>query len=297
MRKRRADTGLPRRVTAFAAGKINVAWRVGALRGDGFHDVCGIIHTISLHDRLDVSAGESADQGLVVDVGAPFALDVVGAAKLATEDNLVVRAARALAGTAVARPTSIRLEKSIPVAAGLGGGSADAAAALVALNVVWGAGLAPARLLELGAEVGSDVPAILAGGLVHVGGRGERVRRIGGATAGAFVLGISAERIPAADAYARWDAMDPPDANDSMSHNDLEAAAAAILPELGDRVAAMRAAGTDPVFVSGSGPTVVGVAADDRRAREAAERVGGSFARVEVVHPSPWGVRLVMGDR
>src|SRR5207302_510023 len=155
------------------------------------------------------------------------------------------------------------------VAAGLGGGSADAAAVLAGLNVVWGAGLRPARLMELAARIGSDVPAVLAGGLVHVSGRGEVVRGLGSATEGAFVLGMSDERISAAVAYATFDELHAAPAT-AMHHNDLEPAACVLVPDLTVRLDAMRDAGADPVFVSGSGPTVVGVVSSDVAAQKIA---------------------------
>lgn len=283
-------------VTALGAAKINIGWRVGARRDDGYHDVTGLIQTVSLYDRLDVTAGVEGDGGVVVDVAdEPLRLIVAGRPELEREDNLVVTAARVLAEERAPVPATIRLEKAIPVAAGLGGGSADAAAALTALNLVWGAGCAPARLIELGSRIGSDVAPILAGGLVHVSGRGERVRCIGSATAGAFVLGISSEGVSAADAYARFDETDHAKGTGAWHHNDLEAAAIELVPALAARLDAMRGAGADPVFVAGSGPTVVGVTASEHDARDVAERVRSVLARVEVVTPQPWGVRLSVG--
>ena len=274
----------PRAVAAFGAAKINIGLRVGGRREDGYHDVCGLVQTVSLVDRLDITAGGDA----------PFTVRVPGHPDLESGDNLVAVAARALAECCDAEPVTIVVDKSIPVAAGLGGGSADAAAALAGLNVVWGAGLSPAKLLELGARVGSDVPAILAGGLVHIAGRGENVRSLGSASAGAFVLGIGADRVSAADAYAAFDELGAQSA-DGMHHNDLQAAACALVPELGSRIEGMREAGARPVFVSGSGPTVVGVASDDVNARDVAERARDHFERVEVVRPSSWGVRVMIG--
>jgi 4-diphosphocytidyl-2-C-methyl-D-erythritol kinase len=283
-------------VSAFAAAKINIGWHVGDLRPDGYHDVCGLIQTMSLVDRLDVFAGDDPNGGVVVDDDLPLRLRIRDAPELETRDNLVVAAARALAEEREPKPVSIRIEKVIPVGAGLGGGSADAAAALAALNLVWGTGLDPGRLIELGARIGSDVPAIFAGGLVHVVGRGELVRCIGSATSGAFVLGIGGEVISTGEAYAKLDEIGPATGHAALHHNDLEAAACALVPGLDGRLDAMRAAGAAPVFVSGSGPTVVGVAPTEKRAHEVAERVGREFVRVEVVTPTAWGVRVHIGS-
>lgn len=286
----------PRRVTALAAAKVNVGWRVGSRRPDGYHDVCGLIHTISLADRLEAEVGSDEPPGAggsVSDVGgAPLRL-LVDDGELADADNLVVVAARRLGEAAEARPTTIDVRKSIPVAAGLGGGSADAAATLMALNQLWGARLIPRELVELGATVSSDVPALLLGGLVHVSGRGERVRGVGAATSGAFVLGVGHERVSAADAYETFDSItERPSA--ALSHNDLEGAACALVPPLRVRIEAMRAAAGN-AFVSGSGPTVVAATADLTQARDVAGRVREVFADVLVAEPTDWGVRLVMG--
>src|SRR5205807_332064 len=132
-------------------------------------------------------------------------------------------------------------------------------------------------------------------GLVHISGRGESVRALGSATDGAFVLGMSDERISTADAYATFDELEPARGT-VIQHNDLEAAARAIVPDLAARLDAMRNAGADPVFVSGSGPTVVGVAASEDAGHEIAARARNSFARVEVVRPLTWGVRVTIGS-
>jgi 4-diphosphocytidyl-2-C-methyl-D-erythritol kinase len=279
------DSTRPRRVTAYGSAKINIGLRVGPLRGDGYHEVCGLVHTVSLVDRLQVAVG--GDE--------PVTLHIPGHPDLESQDNLIVAAARELAERCDPVNVTIDVEKVIPVAAGLGGGSADAAAALAALNVVWRAGLSAAKLLELGGRIGSDVPAILAGGLVHISGRGERTRAVGSATEGAFVLGISDARISASDAYMRFDELEPV-RTEAVHHNDLEDAAVAIIPELRARIGAMRDAGAAPVFVSGSGPTVVGVASDDANAEAIAARATEAFDRTEIVHPSPWGVRVTMGS-
>lgn len=288
----------PRRVTALAAAKVNIGWRVGSRRPDGYHDVCGSIHTISLTDRLDAELGDDEPPGrggVVVDAGGVRLRLRVDVGDLEVEGNLVVKAARSLAERSEARPTTIELQKSIPVTAGLGGGSADAAATLMALNQLWGARLTARDLLELSSSVGSDVPAILLGGLVHVSGRGERVRNLGAASAGVFVLGVGTERISAADAYAAFDGLDasPPA---SFHHNDLEAAACSIVPALEGRLEAMRTA-AGLAFVAGSGPTVVAVASDEAHAHAIVERVRGSFENVLVAKPIDWGVRVVVGAK
>jgi 4-diphosphocytidyl-2-C-methyl-D-erythritol kinase len=274
----------PRSIVVFGAAKVNVGWRVGERRGDGYHDVCGCLQTISLMDSLEISV---AEEGSGVQVTVPSHPELEGSR------NLVHAAARAMAEHVDVPPTNIVVRKAIPVAAGLGGGSADAAAALMGLGIAWRAKLSVQDLLEIGAGIGSDVPALLLGGLVHVSGRGERVRRIGSFDDGWLVLGVGAEGVSTASAYEAFDRLEP-QASESLQHNDLEAAAFELAPGLRDRVAAMReAAGV--AFVSGSGPTVVGVTSDEAGARNAADRVRENFADVLLARPSGWGVRLKLG--
>jgi 4-diphosphocytidyl-2-C-methyl-D-erythritol kinase len=280
----------PRRVEVFGAAKVNVGWHVGEGRPDGYHDVCGLLQTISLCDRLEISVDDAEDG---------VRLRVPGFEALEDESNLVLHAARALERIDALPPlrpaaTTIVVHKSIPVAAGLGGGSADAAAALVGLNTAWGARLTARELLEVAAEIGSDVPAIVLGGLVVASGRGERVRNLGSFTDGWLVLGISGEEVRAADAYAKFDELRATEGT-ALHHNDLEAAVCELVPDLVHRIDAMReAAGV--AFVAGSGPTVVGVVADEAHARGAAARVRDRFTDVVVARPSSWGVRLQIGS-
>jgi 4-diphosphocytidyl-2-C-methyl-D-erythritol kinase len=288
-----------RSVVALAAAKVNLGLRVGAVRTDGYHEVEGLMHTIDLVDRLEVRIHDDAPDGgkaeTIDDVPVSLAVEGDEADPSLLEDNLVWVAARAVAENAPARPTAIVLHKAIPMAAGLGGGSADAAAVLVALNQLWSARLRPDALVRLAADIGSDVPGVLVGGLVHVSGRGEHVRSLGAASDGRFVLGFSDVRISASDAYAALDALGAERDVVSLTANDLEPAALALHPPLVEGLEAMRSAGAT-AFVSGSGPTVVGVVGSDALARDVASRCEGVFRRVVVAGPSPWGVRLRFGD-
>src|SRR5207302_982495 len=139
-------------------------------RADGYHEIESLIVPVSLADDLTVRLDPELRLSVRGELADAVPLD---------EDNLVVRAARALAAVGeVDAGADIELEKRIPVAAGLGGGSADAAAALLALDELWGCGLDGEALLALGATVGSDVPALLHGGAVIVRGRGEIVEPV-----------------------------------------------------------------------------------------------------------------------
>ena len=151
-------------ITVRAHAKINLTLEVLGRRDDGYHDIASILQTVSLHDTLTF---EEADD---------ITLDC-DRRELVTPDNLVLRAANLLRDTAgVSRGTEISLSKKIPVAAGLGGGSSDAAATLLALNRLWGLELTREDLLPLAASIGSDVPFFLYGGTGRVYGRGDRVQ-------------------------------------------------------------------------------------------------------------------------
>ena len=152
--------------TIEAHAKINLTLEVLRRRPDGFHEIASIIQTISLHDTLTLEPSDSLS--LTCDQK-----------ELETEENLAYRAAMLLRDqTGTADGARISLEKRIPVAAGLGGGSSDAAAALVGLNRLWGLGLGAEELQSLAAQLSSDAPFFIRGGTAIVLGRGERVRAL-----------------------------------------------------------------------------------------------------------------------
>lgn len=147
-----------------AHAKINLTLEVIGKRGDGFHNLVSIIQTIDMHDVVTVE-------------GAPELSVTCDDPEVPDESNLAMTAAEALCGyVGERRGAHIRIVKNIPVAAGLGGGSADAAAALRALNRLWQTGLSTVQLQEIGAEVGSDVPVLIDGGTALMQGRGEDVK-------------------------------------------------------------------------------------------------------------------------
>ena len=187
-------------VTVRVPAKVNLQLSVGPPRGDGYHDLVTVFHAVSLFDEVTV---RPADRASVRVTGE-------GAASVpAGRSNLAVRAARALASVAVARRSKaavhIDIRKRIPVAAGLAGGSADAAAALVACNELWGTGLTHAELREVAATVGSDVPFALLGGTAIGQGRGELLSPA--LTTGTYhwVLAFSSGALSTPDVYAACD--------------------------------------------------------------------------------------------
>jgi 4-diphosphocytidyl-2-C-methyl-D-erythritol kinase len=248
-----------------AHAKVNVFLRVLGRRDDGYHDVETLLLPVSLHDVVTV---EPADELSVVLTGDADGVPV-------GEGNLALRAARGLAaeagGAVSGRGARITIEKRIPVAAGLGGGSADAAATLLALDELWGLGADGATLARVGLAVGSDVPALLRGEPVFVTGRGENVEPVL-VQPTSWVLKPFATAVTAADAYAWWDRgpMTGPDpgaliaaaeAGDdhllgSGLFDDLQPPVTARHPEVTEAAEAFLAAGALGAVMSGSGPTV-----------------------------------------
>jgi 4-diphosphocytidyl-2-C-methyl-D-erythritol kinase len=290
--------GDPPGLTMRAHAKLNVFLLVLGRRADGFHDLESLMLPLELHDLLSVRRA------------ADLRLDVTGPASAGVprdRANLVLAAARALldAGSVDGAGAEIALEKRIPVAAGLGGGSADAAATLQALNTLWGCGLGPTELGEIGAEVGSDVPALLANEPVFVTGRGEHVTPVHVPITW-WVLRPFAFEVRTQDAFAWWDA-DPatgPDAgvltaaaetgNDellgSALFNDLQAPVTARHPQILEAIEAFQRAGALGAVMTGSGPTVVALASHLSHADRLAESVPGSTVTSgppAPVHPAP----------
>jgi len=247
-----------------AHAKINLTLEVLGTRPDGYHDLRSVVAEIPLHDDvelLDAPAGE---------VTAEMAGDGVEVPFVPNEKNLAVRAARALRDACgVVRGVRIRIVKRIPAGAGLGGGSADAAAVLNGLNELWGLKLPKERLCEIGAEVGSDVPALVLGGVVLMEGRGERVRALERRARGArpttggprlsrpfddrFVLRIPPVCAATARVYAEFREEDR-----GKFRNDLQPAACRLYPIIAKTLAEMEAEGLEDVQMSGSGSAVFG---------------------------------------
>jgi 4-diphosphocytidyl-2-C-methyl-D-erythritol kinase len=187
-------------VTVRVPAKVNLQLSVGPPRGDGYHDLVTVFHAVSLFDEVTVRPAERVSVRVTGE----------GSASLpAGRANLAARAARALATAALARrsKSAVRIEirKRIPVAAGLAGGSADAAATLVACNELWRTGLSQAELRDVAASVGSDVPFALLGGTAIGQGRGEQLTAALVAGTYHWVLAFSAGALSTPDVYAACD--------------------------------------------------------------------------------------------
>ena len=251
----------------IAPAKINLALHVRGKLPDGRHSIETIFAFCTDGDRL---SAELADD-LSLEVSGPFAGDLSG-----PEDNLVLRAARALAELAgVEQGAAIRLDKRLPVASGIGGGSADAAAALRLLTSLWR--VDPAHALAVAPGLGSDVPACLISLPARGEGAGDRLTPLHGpGLSGRPVLLLNPRvQVPTAAVYVRWDGIDLGPLEDWRDgRNDLQPAATALAPQV-DAVLAWLSLQNGAKFVrmSGSGATCFALFDSDVQRDRAAEAV------------------------
>ena len=251
------------RLRAYA--KVNLGLRVLRRRGDGFHEVQGLMQTIGLADELVLEKG---GEGITLEVQPPLGIP--------PEENLAYRAAEAVLKAAGLQPNlRIQLTKRIPAGAGLGGGSSDAAAVLVGTNELFGLEMERARLLELAMELGSDVPFFLTGGTCWMGGRGERLKRLPPLPRYHLLLLLPPFSLSTAEVYRKFDELGEDEESPRpprLLRNDLERAALALRPELAKYRDLLEE--TDPDFfgMSGSGPAWFAGFTERERAERAAER-------------------------
>jgi 4-diphosphocytidyl-2-C-methyl-D-erythritol kinase len=271
-------------VTAFAAAKVNLYLHVIGRRPDGYHLLDSLVAFADIGDRITAEPAAA----LSLDISGPEAADLSGAG-----DNLVLQAARLLAehhGTALG--AALFLEKKLPVAGGLGGGSSDAAAALRALTALWGLPISEETLRGLGARLGADLPVCLYGSTAWVGGVGERIEPAPAVPQVGIVLANPRKQLPTAAVFAarsgafgeaaRFLPM-PADAEGlaralGLRRNDLTDAAIGLMPEIATVLA--RLAGLPGALIarmSGSGATCFALFAD----RDAAAQAGAALAAAE----------------
>jgi 4-diphosphocytidyl-2-C-methyl-D-erythritol kinase len=263
-----------------AHAKLNLVLHVGAPRPDGLHPLCSIFASLDLADELHAGPGDRA-------------ADMIDCAGV--EGPNLAAAALAAFRTEVPSlpPLEVRIEKRIPVAAGLGGGSADAAAALRAANRLAGDPLDADTLREIAAGLGSDVPSQVEPGHALVAGTGVIVEPIGLPRLSA-VLVPQDQGLATVEVYAQLDRMrgwrerldadgvralleSDPSTWEAAFENDLQAAALTLRPELAVAIDSLRAAGALVARVSGSGPTCFGLFADRRAAEATAEAIPGAL--------------------
>ncbi len=287
-------SGSVRRLVLNASAKVNLTLEVLGKRADGYHEIATVLQAVGLSDRLVLEDADSLELGTDIE-GVPT-----------RGDNLVIRAATLLRNAAgVDRGARIRLEKRIPVAAGLGGGSSDAAATLWGLNRLWGLRWGTERLADLAVQLGMDVPFFLGTGRALAKGRGERLRQLPPDGAYALVLVNPNHPLRTGEVYGRvTEAVFSDGArNQAMIealtrrnaalvaaslYNGLEQVVEPAYPVIGRMKAALLGAGALGAVMSGSGPTVFGIARSLDHARQIRTRV----ARASW---SCWSVRTVAG--
>lgn len=249
-----------------APAKINLALHLRRRRADGYHDLESLFAFTEFGDSL---SAEAAD-GLALTLAGPMA-----AAADVGDDNLVLRAARALAAAAGIAPNArLHLDKHIPVAAGLGGGSADAAAALRLLNRLWGLDWPLDRLAALAEPLGADVPVCVFSRTMLGAGKGEILSPWPDDFAGTPLLLVNPRvAVPTGPVFAGWDRQDhggiTPGVPMAALRNDMTAAAIAIQPVIADVLARLTGQGATLVRMSGSGATCLALYSD-AAARDAA---------------------------
>ena len=320
-----------REVRASAPGKVNLTLRVGVPTPDGYHPLVTVFEALNLRETVTVRTSKAP--GVRVETIAYLpdgSVDEVTTRAMADVDpatHLAVRAARVLQRLAAAGPwastaagLSIRVDKRVPVAGGMAGGSADAAAALVACNELWELGLGDEQLHAIGRSLGADVPACLAGGIALGTGRGDHMSVLReGDEAGAeyqhhWVMLLAHEGLSTPSVFREFDRVDAAGAPalaeptpeevaalcgepEELSHclvNDLQAPALRLRPELADTIASAKEAGALAVTLSGSGPTVAALARDAEHARTLAATLSDAptVARAIPTHGPACGARI-----
>jgi 4-diphosphocytidyl-2-C-methyl-D-erythritol kinase len=272
-------------VTIRAHAKINLDLRVLGTRPDGFHELRTVFQAIALHDTITCLPREG-----------PFAIECATAGVPLDRSNLIWRAAealwRALRRGGPARDVVIRLDKRIPLQSGLGGGSADGAATLVALARAWRIPVRPAQLTDVAATLGADVPFFLSGGTALGLGRGDEIYPLADLPRHWVVLLLPGFGVSTGDAYGCYDAErdlargpslrepqhvpGPWPSRAAQMINDLEAPIARHHPEIDQMKAALRRAGAVAAAMSGSGSAVFGLFQKRRDALLALDRLAGS---------------------
>jgi 4-diphosphocytidyl-2-C-methyl-D-erythritol kinase len=288
--------------TVRVPAKVNLELSVGPVRDDGYHDLVNVFHAVSLYDEVTATPADALSISVEGPEGVPTG-----------PDNLAARAATLLAERIGVEPSvALHIRKDIPVAGGMAGGSADAAAALVACDALWESGLDRDSLLELAAKLGSDVPFALLGGTAVGLGRGERLTPVEVAGEFHWVFGYADGGLSTPAVYAECDRLRglsgtppwPRVSDDLMTalktgdaaalgralQNDLQAAALSLRPSLSAALGAGRDLGALGAIVSGSGPTCAFLADSAAHAGElvAGLEKSGRFASVrQAVGPVP----------
>lgn len=310
-----ARLGTRSSVVASSPAKVNVFFAVGAFLKNGFHEVASCYQALSLREAVSVEL----EDRFSIDFAGPMTAQCKAAVPT-DETNLVYKAGlaiRKLNTNVLPQLVRFVIHKSVPIAGGMAGGSADGAAALVALDKLFGSDLGP-QLSKVAAKLGSDVPFSLEGGTAIGVGRGEKLSKIETDAILHWVMTPSSVGLSTPDVYRKLDVMrtesgvdvstlEKPevptelvaalvrgDASEvaNYMHNDLEVAALALRPELADTIEAGRKAGALKSMVSGSGPTIAHLAKDRIHAEQIANRLAGQGLPSIATYTSVSGTRL-----
>lgn len=298
-------------MTVRVPAKVNLQLAVGPLREDGYHELATVFHAVDLHDEVIV---RHAPEG----AGVTLTISGEGADSLPTDgSNLAAKAVRMLAAHAGFDPAvTVHLAKGIPVAGGMAGGSADAAGALVACDVLWQLGLSRDELSDFAAQLGSDVPFSLHGGTCIGTGRGEQLMPVLGRGHFHWVFALADGGLSTPAVYAECDrlreGLDVPDPRISEElmqglrsgdahqlgralSNDLQAAAISLRPSLARVLAVGEDFGALGGIVSGSGPTCAFLVRDAEDALDLAVALSGEDVcrTVKVAEGPAHGARVV----
>lgn len=280
------------RVVVSAPGKINLSLGVGGVDGRGYHQLATVFHAVGLVETITVERAVGLHLSLDSHVEGDVPLD---------GGNLALRAAELLrARGGVSEGAAISIDKRVPVAGGMGGGSADAAATLVALNRLWGLGIPPEELRRLGGELGADVPFAMLGRTALGRGNGGDLSSVLAEGQWHWVLAVPGGQLSTPEVYRRFDQLvlehgrdvpqvPEPDADQLQAlrcgdvellgqtlHNDLQGPAFTLHPGLEPVIALAEGAGACGAIVSGSGPTIAVLARDAEHAAELAGVVQAS---------------------
>ncbi len=254
------------KIKLLAYAKLNLFLEVLGKRSDGFHEIQSVLQTISLADKLVLKSSKK----ICLACNLP---------ELSNEDNLALRAAHLLRNFSSFPGVEIELKKEVPYGAGLGGGSSDAAAALVGLNLLWGLGLTKQELMEVGAKLGSDVPFFLEGGTCLVTGRGEVVTKLPALSARALLF-LPSFSVSTQSVYADFVSFNEPLRLQSFVEklgkgswprlliNQLERVVFQRHPLVEKIKEAALAAGADGSLMSGSGPVVFALFSNSQQAQK-----------------------------
>lgn len=305
-----------RTVRAKAPGKVNVTLNVGPLRADGYHSVASVYLAVSLYE--EVSATRTQGDGITVSISPESTLDLDGVDIPLDSSNLAYRAAAIMADVSE-HSTGVHLEitKRVPVAGGMGGGSADAAATLVACDALWNSGLSREELAHLAAELGADVPFSLLGGAAVGLGVGDQLSPALAKAQMDWVLVCADYGLSTPEVFRTLDRLrdaegveveeptgvDPkilqalrggdPEGLSRLLVNDLQRASIELAPQLKDTIGLGESAGALAGIVSGSGPTVALLARDTGAADGLAEELRHQGLQALAVHGPVPGARII----